>query len=391
MVAFAGYPLIVEEQVLGVFALFNRRPLTPTVLDTLALIAKEIALGIKRKQTEVALAASEGELRQRTQDLESTLTELQRTQMQLVQSEKMSSLGQLVAGVAHEINNPVNFIYGNLNHARNYIEDLLDLVELYRSHYANPNPEIIKTEEAIDFPFIVADLPKLLASMKVGADRIQQIVLSLRTFSRMDEAEKKAVDVHAGIDSTLMILQSRCKAQNNRVAIEVITRYGQIPPIECYAGQLNQVFMNLLSNAIDALEEKIQCLAIAPDSVSDSGRTAPDSSLDLLPDSSPYVPQIVIQTELTATDLMIQISDNGMGIPPTVRDRLFNPFFTTKAIGKGTGMGLSISYQIITERHKGTLICDSQEGQGTTFTITIPHHLPDDSSEAGATTANTLE
>ncbi|MBD2259248.1 PAS domain S-box protein [Pseudanabaena sp. FACHB-2040] len=352
MVAFAGYPLIVEDQLLGVIGMFARQPLASSVEDLLALLANEIALGIKRKQTEVALSESESQLRQRTQALETTLQELQRAQMQLVQSEKMSSLGQLVAGVAHEINNPVNFIYGNLNHARNYIEDLMKLVELYQHSYPDPLPAIAAEVEAIDLPFVLKDLPKLLNSMKVGADRIQKIVMSLRTFSRMDEAEQKAVDIHAGLDSTLMILQSRLKASGGRPTIEVIQRYGQIPPIECYAGQLNQVFMNILSNAIDALEEAWE-------------------------DQPNLQPEIILETSLTPTDVVIVIADNGPGIAPETQRRLFDPFFTTKPIGKGTGMGLSISYQIVTERHQGSLTCQSVPGQGTAFTIAIPYSLLD--------------
>ncbi|MBD0334742.1 MAG: PAS domain S-box protein [Cyanobacteria bacterium Co-bin13] len=350
MVAFAGYPLIVEDQLLGVIGMFARQPLSNSIEDLLALLANEIALGIKRKQTELALSQSEGQLRQRTQDLEATLQELQRAQMQLVQSEKMSSLGQLVAGVAHEINNPVNFIYGNLNHARSYIEDLVKLVELYQQAYPDPLPAVASEVEAIDLPFVLKDLPKLLNSMKVGADRIQKIVMSLRTFSRMDEAEQKAVDIHAGLDSTLMILQSRLKARGGRPTIAVSQRYGQIPPIECYAGQLNQVFMNILSNAIDALE--------------DAWEQQPNLE-----------PEIILETRLTPTHVVVVIADNGPGIAPETQSRLFDPFFTTKPIGKGTGMGLSISYQIITERHRGSLTCQSTPGQGTEFTITIPHGL----------------
>ncbi|HEY9880669.1 MAG TPA: ATP-binding protein, partial [Leptolyngbyaceae cyanobacterium] len=350
MVAFAGHPLIVEDQLLGVIGMFAQQPIQSTVQDLLALLAKEIALGIKRKQAELALAESEGQLRQRTQALEATLQELQQTQMQLIQSEKMSSLGQLVAGVAHEINNPVNFIYGNLNHARNYIEDLLSLLKCYQTHYPDLPPEIAAEAEVIDLPFIVEDLPKLLSSMKVGADRIQKIVLSLRTFSRMDEADQKAVDIHAGINSTLMILQSRLKTKGSRPTIEVVQRYGSIPPIECYAGQLNQVFMNILSNAIDALDE--------------AWEKQPNLK-----------PQIVIETKVTRSNLVVRIADNGPGISADTQARLFDPFFTTKPIGQGTGMGLSISYQIITERHGGTLTCESGPGEGTVFTITIPHNL----------------
>ena len=291
---------------------------------------------------------AETQLNQRTIELEQTLQELQRTQSQMIQSEKMSGLGQLVAGVAHEINNPVNFIYGNLNHADEYIQELLELLQLYQQHYLKPHPDIRQKAENIDLEFLTDDLPKLLASMKVGADRIKAIVASLRNFSRMDEAEVKPVDIHDGIDSTLMILQHRLKARVSIPEIEVIKAYGKLPPIECYAGQLNQVFMNLITNAIDALEESFS-----------AGRTT--------------APTITIRTSLVNTQQVeIQIIDNGLGIPDHVKSRLFDPFFTTKPVGKGTGMGLSISYQIVTEKHQGTLQCISEPGQGSQFIVTIP-------------------
>lgn len=314
-----------------------------------------IAIDISdRKQAELQLQASENCLRQQAQALTDTLKELQRTQSQLVQSEKMSSLGQLVAGVAHEINNPVNFIYGNLTYADEYVNDLLDLLELYQQEYSTPTSTIQAKIEAIDLTFLLEDLPKLLNSMKVGAERIQAIVASLRTFSRMDEAEVKAVDIHEGIDSTLMILQSRLKGKPERAEIAVIKTYGDLPLVECYAGQLNQVFMNILSNAIDALEENI-------DGARKTGDREPDA------------PLIQIRTELlTANRLLIAIADNGSGISDTVQQRLFDPFFTTKEVGKGTGMGLSISYQIVTEKHGGSLNCVSAPGQGAEFRIEIP-------------------
>ena len=299
-----------------------------------------------RKQAEEALRKSEAQLREQATQLENTLRELQRTQTQLIQSEKMSSLGQLVAGVAHEINNPVNFIYGNLNHIGAYSQDLVSLLELYQQEYPNPSPNILAAVEEIDLDFLLEDLPKLLSSMKVGAERIREIVISLRNFSRLDEAAVKSVDIHEGIDSTLMILQSYLKAKPNRPEIQVIKSYGKLPNIECYAGQLNQVFMNILNNAIDALEMGWQ------DRIE--------------------MPIIRISTGIVDNLLKVSIADNGPGMTPEIVNKLFDPFFTTKPIGKGTGLGLSISYQIVVEKHQGQLRCFSQPGVGTEFIIEIP-------------------
>ncbi len=307
----------------------------------------------QRKQVEAELRESEASEKQKTRELEQTLQELRHAQTQLVQSEKMSSLGQLVAGVAHEINNPVNFIYDNLLHANEYTQDLLNLLALYQQHYPNPHNAIQDEVTAIDLEFLMADLPKLLVSMKVGADRIQKIVASLRSFSRLDEAEVKDVDIHEGIDSTLMILHNRLKSKSEYPAIQIVKEYSILPKIECYAGQLNQVFMNVLSNAIDALDEQNQQRSPA--------EVAAQPSI------------ITIQTRSSDHETVaIQIADNGPGIPETVQKRLFDPFFTTKAVGKGTGMGMSISHQVITERHKGSLQCFSVPDQGATFVIEIP-------------------
>jgi signal transduction histidine kinase len=303
-----------------------------------------IGLGNLIAQTTAALnqATLYAQVRDRADALEQTLKELQQTQTRLIQSEKMSGLGQLVAGVAHEINNPVNFISGNIQYLDDYARELLLFLQLYQRHYPAPVPEIQAQMEEIDLDFLQQDMTKLLASMTMGVDRIKNIVASLRTFSRMDEADYKQVDIHEGIESTLLILQHRMKASGSYAGITVLQEYGAIPPVECFAGQLNQVFMNILSNAIDALAE-----------VSDA--------------------TIRITTGWSGNDAVsIRIADNGSGIPEAVRSRIFDPFFTTKPIGKGTGLGLSISYQIITERHRGTLECISTPGAGTTFLITIP-------------------
>lgn len=310
----------------------------------------------KRYQAELALQQANEDLEQRvserTQQLEKTLFELKHTQTKLVQTEKMSSLGQLVAGVAHEINNPVNFIYGNLIHSERYAQEILGLTELYQQYYPQSVPEIEDEIEAIDLEFLKEDLPRLIGSMKLGADRIREIVKSLRNFSRMDEAQIKDVDIHEGIESTLMILHNRLKAKPEHPEIKVIKEYDNIPHVECYAGQLNQVFMNLISNAIDALDEYNHNRSFA--------EIQADPSF------------IRIRTTYENGTVKIAIADNGMGIPDEAHQKLFDPFFTTKPIGKGTGLGLAISYQIVTEKHQGKLTCISQPGQGAEFEITLP-------------------
>jgi NO-binding membrane sensor protein with MHYT domain/signal transduction histidine kinase len=325
------------------------------------------------KQAESALRHSEAREREKATQLELTLQTLRQTQAKLIQTEKMSSLGQLVSGVAHEINNPVSFIDGNLCYANEYIQDLLALVHLYQKHYPNPICEIQTFANTIGLEFLSEDLPKLLKSMEVGAERIREIVLSLRNFSRHDEAEMKQVDIHQGMDSTLLILQGRLKATGKHRAIEVVKEYGNLPVVECYAGQLNQVLMNILSNAIDALEE----VRVAP-SVSGQENTRRTPCIRI---RTSYLRcqdqhrQASIDGQPITDSVLIQIADNGSGMTEDVKAKLFDPFFTTKPVGKGTGLGLAISYQIVVEKHEGELGCDSEPGQGTEFWIKIPVRL----------------
>ena len=274
--------------------------------------------------------------------------QLQQSQFQLTQVEKISSLGQLVAGIAHEVKNPVGFIAGNLEHTKNYLEDLISLLNLYQKYLPLPPEEITSKVDSIDLDFLLEDLPKMIASMNLGIERISDVMKSLRNFSRQDATQKKATDIHQGIDTTLMILSHRLKADKCHPKIEVFKEYGNLPEVKCYPGQLNQVFMNLLSNAIDAIEQGIEANKF-------------------------MIPEIHINTEIIDNkNIKISISDNGNGMSEEVKNKLFNAFFTTKPEGKGTGLGLSISYEIITEIHGGTLECFSSPGQGTEFVIHIP-------------------
>jgi signal transduction histidine kinase len=291
------------------------------------------------QELELARDRLEEKVQERTQELQQTVQTLAEAQMQLVHAEKMSSLGQLVAGVAHEINNPISFIYGNLDHLEDYVKEIANILQLYQTHYPQPVTEIQQAVEEADLEFIQTDLLKIINSMQIGTERIHEIVLSLRNFSRLDEAEFKSVDLHEGIESTLLLLQHRLKPTLDRSEIQIIRDYGKLPPVECQAGQINQVFMNILSNAIDALETISH-------------------------------PQITIRTSIAEEWVQIAIADNGIGIPESIRQKIFNPFFTTKPIGKGTGMGMSISYQLVVEKHHGKLECFSTEG--AEFLIQLP-------------------
>ena len=309
--------------------------------------------------SQISIAISQADLYQKScaksDQLSQMLIELKQTQSQVIQSEKMSSLGQLVAGIAHEINNPVNFIHGNVIHTHHYTQDLLELVAQYQTAYPTPPDTIAQYMEDIDLEFLQADLPKMLQSMQTGTERIREIVKSLRLFSRLDEAELKCINIHEGLDSTLLILQSRIQETLIRGRIVIQKNYGEILWVECLAGQLNQVFMNIIVNAIDALEERDHYRSLEEQKVSPSC--------------------ITITTSLGIDrQTCISIHDNGPGIPDAIQPLIFDPFFTTKEVGKGTGLGMSISYQIITEKHGGTLTLQSTPETGTTFTIMIPSH-----------------
>lgn len=386
----------------------------------------------QRKLAEESNRQSQAQLQIRTQQLELALSELQQTQNQLIHNEKMSSLGQLVAGVAHEINNPVNFVCNNLVPASQYAKDLLSLLQVYAQHYPQPVPEVQQQAEAIDLDFLIEDFPKTLSSMKIGAERIRQIVQSLHSFSRIDETQMKRVDLHQGIENTLLIINNRLKASGDNSGITVVKEYGDLPLVECYPCLLNQVFMNLLCNAADALEE-YHSKKLMANNFADSGRVL-NSDLNPVPAAKTHISEREVEplahrffpeateesaqnclerqwlcsmesvTQLTSktsslvqlepspstiwirTEVkgdspdednhnlraVIRISDNGPGMTEEVRERIFTPFFTTKPIGKGTGLGLSISYQIIVEKHKGTIQCISAPEQGTEFVIEIP-------------------
>ncbi|NES04712.1 MAG: GAF domain-containing protein, partial [Okeania sp. SIO2F4] len=338
-------PIINQGKLMGILYLennFTTEAFTPERIEVLNLLTAQTAISIENARLYQDL---EAKVEQRTQHLQQTLQKLQQTQAQLIQTEKMSSLGQMIAGIAHEINNPITFISGNITHAREYFLDLLELLNLYQENLSAPSAAIEEKLQEIELEFLCEDLEKIFDSMETGSTRIRQIILGLRNFSRLDEQGMKRVNIHEGLENTLMILQHRLRGSGCRPDIAIIKDYAQLPPVNCYASQLNQVFLQILTNAIDALTTS----------------------------KAPDCPEIRIATQMqNQYNIRISIADNGPGMSKTVEQRIFDPFFTTKPVGQGTGLGLFISYQIVTEQHRGQLQCISQEGKGTKFMIDIP-------------------
>ncbi|MGC1308335.1 MAG: ATP-binding protein [Phormidesmis sp.] len=370
---YAGAPLITAEgYAVGTLCVIDYKPkqLTAKQVQALEALARQV---VGQLEMRLALQHTESEMVKK----EDVLQKLRFAQSQLVQNEKMAGLGQLAAGIAHEINNPVSFIAGNISPAQQYANDLIELVTLYKTEYTMPSDVIQTHAEAVDFEFLADDFSRLLKSMETGAQRIANIVTSLKTFSHLEESDKKPTNLQAGLESVLMLLQYRLNVQANRPKIEVVRRFSPLPPIMCCASSLNQVFMNILVNAIDALEDSYR-IQQKYQSIQTLARTVDGQIVDTWCDrASAWSPKITITTErfdecFDSHAVMITIADNGPGIHPAVQNKIFDPFVTTKPVGKGTGLGLSISHTIVTEQHQGCLECFSDPDQGTQFIITIP-------------------
>ncbi len=371
---YAGAPLVTPDGfAVGSLCVIDRvaRELSLEQIQALAALSRQVISQLelrinvaKLKQHISHRQQVENTLRSTNLNLNQVVSKLRQTQVQLILNEKMSSLGQLVAGIAHEINNPINFIHANLGHLKTGFQDIVHLLSLYQQHYPQPQPEIQTQADAIDVNFLIQDIPSIFASMETGSKRIEDIILSLRNFARLDESERKLVDLHEGIDNTLLILRHRLNGTTAYPEIEIIKEYGNLPQIECYAAQLNQTFMNILSNAIDAIEY----LWVTKTKKSKSNQEN-INTLNL----ETTTPKITIRTEISAANYaVVRISDNGAGIPEAIQKRMFDLFFTTKNVGKGTGLGLSISYQIVVKKHGGNLKYKTQLGKGTEFFIEIP-------------------
>lgn len=343
-------PFQIEEVIVRVQNQLQLRQAQKMLADQNIILEQEIC---DRKKIQASLEEREIELQQQTERLEAALTKIQNTQLQLVQSEKMASLGQLVAGIAHEINNPVSFIYGNVHYVNDYLDNLVDTIKIYQATYPEPTEEIKAFTEEIDLDFVIDDLKTMIGSMESGVERIHGIVLGLRTFSRLDEAAIKSVDLHEGIESTLLIVQHRLQETRDRPPIQVVKHYGELPKVTCYSGQIHQVFLHLIENAIDAIEDKPLGYWTSADAI----------------------PTLEISTKLMNDhEVQICFKDNGVGIEDDIKTQIFNPFFTTKSVGKGSGLGLSICYKIIVEEHQGELSYSRLPDGGSQFMLQIPVH-----------------
>ncbi|MBP0014733.1 MAG: response regulator [Roseofilum sp. SID2] len=348
-------PFQIEEVIVRVQNQLQLRKAQQMLAEQNVVLEQEIC---DRKKIQSSLEDREMQLKQQTERLEAALTKIQNTQLQLIQSEKMASLGQLVAGIAHEINNPISFIYGNVHYVNDYLDNLVSTIKMYQKSYPNPTENIKDFTEDIDLDFVIDDLKSMMDSMKTGVERIHAIVLGLRTFSRLDEADIKSVDLHEGIESTLLMVQHRLQETDRHPPIQVFKHYGELPSVTCYSGQIHQVFLHLIENAIDAIEDK-----------------SFDPSF-----SEDFIPTIEIHTESTDDhQVIVCFQDNGVGIIDDIKNQIFNPFFTTKSVGQGSGLGLSICYQIIVEQHQGQLTYSALPEGGSQFTIQIPVHRKDES------------